>query len=830
MKNQAIAIAAVLVLAGLAAVALLVGGLGSAPEPPEPSPPPPGGPAAPVDEGEPERDPAALVLEAPDAGAGPPADAAAEPPPPSDARVTGVVLDADSDQPLPDTGVQLFGDGFAPRFARTGNDGRFELASPGVVACRAVALPRAGWAAASSVALSRGQLEGADEVVLRARRVPSAPIVGTVRDRRTGEPVPALALTIAGERAIELAIVTDDEGAYATRGAFAAELLSVVVTDPAPEETYELHAFEHEHAFEGTGAVELPIEVVIGPTYRVSLPTWVAEVPLASWSARVEKERADTPVMGTLRFERNAIEIGEWSDDSSRAEERIAELAMGQPEAYEELRVRLGADGTDPWAMLDAATRDGLLAEEERPPVPASRWKSQFRGPVTLREGELPWVRFPEPIRGVDADDVRIELENLEGTWVAKSSVLQLAGRQMQPLEPAPEPVGSVAIPIESDLPDDGSALRVELIANGVTGNALDAEPPRFEATARDGLSRFERLPIGGYGLRVHSPFHPPRERDFELRQGENELDPIVFPEVELDQTISGKLVTTATSERGAARILLEGLDGLPIHRVVEAVSDTSGTGQEDFAFSGLPPGRYRVRAQAMHGVAWDPIEHETWTPASNLLFHLPEEGDLEWASWAWQPTELGSGEPLDSFTLLCGPGGELTTRESRMRPGRAWRLPADCELEWIVWANEHQPLRGSHADFPAPNAAGERVLGMDLAEGWGCRLHFRERSEDPRGIVNQDDEVRAAFLAAPPVPDVGLFYGAPDGGAVGVADERGVALVAMEFAPGELTVVKPGWRLVGVSLMDRPRWREFPDAVVWVEREVAEDALDERR
>ena len=82
-----------------------------------------------------------------------------------------------------------------------------------------------------------------------------------------------------------------------------------------------------------------------------------------------------------------------------------------------------------------------------------------------------------------------------------------------------------------------------------------------------------------------------------------------------------------------------------------------------------------------MHGVAWDPIEHETWTPASNLLFHLPEEDDLEWASWAWQPTELGSGELLDSFTLLCGPDGQLTTRESRMRPGRAWRLPADCEL-----------------------------------------------------------------------------------------------------------------------------------------------------
>ena len=232
------------------------------------------GPAVPTAPGEPEVRGKALAgappVDEPESAAPQPAAAprtALE----AEAPLEGRVQDWDTGAGVPGFEVELLRIRSVVGRAVSDGEGAFRLARPEGSSVRLQIVQREGWVLDDDrFRLSRDQLAGEEPIVVRARRVATAPLAGRLVDLETGEPVPWFHLEIVGRADKRERLVTDAGGRFAGEVSFEAGKL-VIRTEDAPGGDIPFGGHEklfHEH--DGSGE-EVELRLALGPTFRLEL-------------------------------------------------------------------------------------------------------------------------------------------------------------------------------------------------------------------------------------------------------------------------------------------------------------------------------------------------------------------------------------------------------------------------------------------------------------------------------------------------------------------------------------------------------------------------------
>ncbi|MCP3914693.1 MAG: hypothetical protein GY711_03935 [bacterium] len=594
-----------------------------------------------------------------------------------------------------------------------------------------------------------------------------SPVIGRVVDQRTGEPVPALDLTIACQ--VPTTARTDRDGSFESEHSAPRTSLTISIEDAGGWVT----RFEAEHV---PRTEPLNVPVPIGPTYPLLVPSGFVA---GDWEARVVETRQPRDVAGRLEV----------------LEDDLRMVARGRTGRLDLLKVR-GQRGGEPYGT-DLSDR---------------RWPW-----IPVRNGAPPWVRYRRVLfEADDAYERRLELRRIDGSRVARATVTGVIGIHdpVRVDRGEPEPFGVLSGRIDLA----GAAPRATVVLLPTPDEATAADrPPYFEEllTWTDGNFTFDRVPIGTRTALVYAANCELVRTEVNVERGRN-----AFPEVRLARQgqvgfkVKFRNARRPTYQRYCAIVRL--VEAGPYARAWYQLDGSSG-GLGAIWLHDIPDAQYDFRGVGSNLLPhWEP-QRFVLEPGERFLHVVPPE---DMASYGFEVT-TAYGPPQTEVRVYFGPGGGLDLSKV-WDSDRRWSIPSTTPLRWTVWANGHAPVSGTEADFAA--AGDERIAKVTLSEGWGAQLYFR--AGNPNRMTDSGPWERFNFVngeigawAGPPLEGVRVLAGT----LAGKSDSEGFVSLTSPDRPSELELVAPGWRLAGVERISYSPRRDRHlrhRHVVWMERQ----------
>jgi len=450
-----------------------------------------------------------------------------------------------------------------------------------------------------------------------------------------------------------------------------------------------------------------------------------------------------------------------------------------------------------------------------------------------------PFLRYDNPWQPNEpGSSFRVDVEGPEGLAGSSQVLRSAVGVHPGVVVIVPDRVlGGVAGMVVDTKGEGQRDARVSAVPVG-TGTGV----ARFQTAITNGDGRFElaSLPTGLYRLHVQARRGQEAVRhDVEVLRGTTDVGKLVVEAHEPVGSIGGKLTNRSGArldDRLHVRLRAIGGRSFELLDVTRSMSSFrlsgrvlrlngrevrlsnreltyAGPGGEGvpgfqvFEFASVPAGEYELSVLAPDGVPWTPGVLRVTPPNEGVRF-VREDGlaNLEHVF-----DVHGAHAAVGDVFLQVHFGRGFSPELVPTRPP-TFRAPAEASFTWSLRARGYRPAHGDASAFRDDGA--RRVARVTLEPGWGARLVLRDLGG---GFLHDDEDGRLTVASRAPVVGARILA---DGVEIAVSDAAGIADLALDAEPEELTIVAPGWRQVESGrLRDGRIAGSVIDAVVWLVR-----------
>ncbi len=661
----------------------------------------------------------------------------------------GRVVEAGTERPVDGLSVELkFGKKVLAETV-TNLDGSFFFPEP-ARSHRTVEVDSEQWRTAPSrYRLDEDQSKGLTELVFRAERIVSAPLRGSLLDRRTGEPVPQYFIQARGPRdelqrseseghpdkdepsaTFEFRspprrtenIVTGTDGRFASDGGFEAGLLDLVLVDhpffleKGPSFGGNESTIEHQHVFdEGNPPEDGEIKIAIGPTYRI-------DVSLPSGTS-VDDFHATFP----------------RSSSGLREMHRAVRGDPGSPMAL----------------FYGSALKPNALEQE-----------------ALLREGEPVWARFRDPVFTMhepseNEDDHVLHVRSRDGHWFGSAPVSSIVGIYPEIVPIALEATGAVEGTI---LDGEGRAVPTAWIQ--LVAASAPSSPIQEAGADPKGRFEFKWLTEGDYEVVVQTHRYEESRSTISIVKSTTERLEVRLTAGVFLGTVSGVLRSRTGQHRSKGGIVTLASRDDPDFYLFKTVSYRKRQGEHTaaFVFENVPSGHYELSLEPLDNMRWETLTMTVSPPAEGLEFIC--EDDVPTFDLGFRAIDARTGAPIEEIWNIVWQGDPLED----LRLDDDWEtelyeeVPEGVPLKWVVRAEGYRLARGDERDIRTE--AHHRVVEAKLERGWG--QIFKVTTREPE-----------------PIEGVELVV---DGESFGRTDAQGMIWINLDTKPGSLEFRYKDW------------------------------------
>jgi len=581
------------------------------------------------------------------------------------------------------------------------------------------------------VVLDAALTEGQEAVTLVAHPLVRVPLQVQVLDARTGEPIPAFALSFKALRpgavadpfendtsSSELHLATTDAEGRVSLPAVETGVLRVGLEDDAGEIQLGFpQPIEIEHSTDAATAHELL--VLIGPTYRLDLkPAW-----------------------------------GPAATD--------CEAAFLDARAFQ-------AEAPSGWSGNARAYFNSSMQEAAR-----------------IRDGAAPWARFRKPLATrsdageSDADARTLFVRSRDGLWSAEVRVHSTVGIYPHTLSVDLEPRGSLVGTLRNREGETVSDAWVRIDADGSRGSVGEAQ---LKAVDDRGRFRFDWLTPGPCTLHVVADRYDALSVQHAVVEGERSQRDLVVRMTGARASLRGRVTGSFPDRSFWGTVAVVGIDReqLALEQTISGLA-TEGT---PFEFADLPHGRYRVELRTFGNSLWSHKQQTVTLPTEEeVVFERLDESSSRDLAFAVRDA---TGDELSEFsaTVWLRDGSRWLRQQEIFSFGthaesgephefRSFPGVAERPLTWAVRAAGTRLALGDESSF---RPEGERwVAEVQLSPGWGRVVQVYAE-----GSLTPIEGARALVNGVSLEP---------------LSDASGLLWIDLDEAPDSVRVTKEGWR-----------------------------------